>query len=154
MNESIEYRLNNASEVQIAELLRDCDADFVPRLSERVNITDYARKISAKAFRFEAWAEKKLVGLVAAYCNDREKRVAYITSVSVRCEWAGKGIANHLIGLCIEHSRASRMLRISLDVARGNTSALKLYKKNGFIAGKTDEPFISMHLFFENPGIT
>lgn len=146
MNESIEYRLNKASETQIAELLRVCDADFVPPLSGRVRINDYAQKIATKALRFEAWSEERLVGLVAAYCDDQEKRIAYITSVSVRREWIGKGIASQLMSRCIEHAKTSRMRQINLEVAHSNTSAIKLYEKNGFIAGKAEAPFISMHL--------
>jgi hypothetical protein len=68
MNEAVEYLSNNASEAQIAGHLSRCDADFVPSLSGRVDINDYAKKIVNKAMRFEAWSGGELVGLVAAYC--------------------------------------------------------------------------------------
>ena len=97
MSAAIEYRLNMASAAQIAEHLLRCDADFVPPLSGRVEIRDYAQKIASKATRFEAWSGGTLVGLVAAYCNDRDKRIAFITSVSVLREWTGKGIAARLM---------------------------------------------------------
>jgi len=70
----VEYLSNKASEVEIAEHLSRCEADFVPPLSGRLEINDYAKKIASKAMRFEAWSDGRLVGLVAGYCNDQEKR--------------------------------------------------------------------------------
>ena len=48
------------------------------------------RKIADKAARFEAWVDGEFVGFVAAYCNDKEKLTAYITSVSVLQRWQDK----------------------------------------------------------------
>ena len=146
MNVSIEFLLNKASAAQIAEHLLRCDADFVPPLSGRVEIKVYAEKISSKAMRFEAWLGGTLVGLVAAYCNDQDKHIAYITSVSVLKEWMGKGIAARLMNLCIEYAKTSAMRQISLEVASGNTPAIRMYEKNGFAAGKASTPFVSMSL--------
>jgi ribosomal protein S18 acetylase RimI-like enzyme len=154
MNTAIEYLLNKASAVQIAEHLSRCDADFVPPLSGRVEIKDYARKIVSNATRFEAWSGGTLVGLVAAYCNDREKRIAYITSVSVLREWTGKGIASHLMSRCVEHAKTSGMRQMSLEVAGGNAPAIELYEESGFIAGKADAPLITMVLMLEKRGRT
>jgi ribosomal protein S18 acetylase RimI-like enzyme len=154
MNAAIEYLLNRTSAVQIAEHLSRCDADFVPPLSGRVEIKDYARKIASNAMRFEAWSGGTLVGLVAAYCNDRGKRIAYITSVSVLREWTGKGIAAHLMSQCVEHAKASGMRQISLEVAGDNTSAVKLYEESGFIASKTNAPLVTMVLTLEKRGRT
>ena len=83
MSAAVKYQSNKASEVEIAEHLSRCDADFVPLLSSRVEIKNYAKKIINKATRFEAWSGDTLLGLVAAYYNDQEKRIAYITSISV-----------------------------------------------------------------------
>jgi len=149
MSELVEYDLNKASEAEIAEHLLCCDADFVPSLSSRVEINDYARKIAGKATRFEAWSGGMLVGLVAAYCNDQEKHIAYITSVSVLREWMGKGIAANLMKQCIEHAETSGMWQISLEVASDNTPAIKLYEKSGFVAGKVNAPFVTMDLYLK-----
>ena len=150
MSTMIEYLSNKASEEEIVEHLLRCDADFVPPLSTRVKISDYAQKIASKATRFEAWSGGTLVGLVAAYCNDQETRVAYITSVSVLRECMSKGIAANLVSQCIEHAKASGMRQISLEVASDNTPAIKLYEKSGFVAGKADVPFVTMNLSLES----
>lgn len=150
MSAAVEYLSNKASEAKIAKHLSRCDANFVPPLSGRIEINDYARKIVSKAMRFEAWSGGMLVGLVAAYCNDQEKRIAYITSVSVLEEWMGKDIAARLVRQCVEYAKASGMWQISLEVAVDNTPAIKLYEKSGFVAGKANASFVTMGIYLAN----
>jgi ribosomal protein S18 acetylase RimI-like enzyme len=150
MSAAIEYLVNKTSAGQIAEHLSRCDSDFVPPLSGRVEIETYSRKIASRAARFEAWSGGALVGLVAAYCNDLETGIAYITSVSVLREWTGKGVAADLMKRCVEYAKASGMREISLEVARDNSPAIKLYEASGFIADGTGAPFVRMKLNLED----
>ena len=146
MNVPVEYLLNKASEAEIASHILRCDADFVPPLSTRVEIGNYAQKLASKATRFEAWSGGTLVGLVATYCNDSVTRIAYITNVSLLKEWTGKGIAGHLINLCIARAKDAGIRQINLEVAQANTPAIQLYEKNGFTVSQATGPFIGMHL--------
>jgi len=146
MSSVIDYLRNTASEAEVAEHLSRCDSDFVPALSERVEIRAYARKIVSKAIRFEAWSGGELIGLVAAYCNDLEKRIAYITSVSMLREWTGRGIAAHLVGQCAEYVKACGMQQIQLEVASANWSAIRLYEKAGFAPCQASTQFVTMTL--------
>ena len=146
MSVAVEYLTNKASVAEIADHLLRCDTDFVPPLVGRVEITDYAKKIANMAMRFEAWAGGTLIGLVAAYCNHQESRIAYITSVSVLRAWMGKGIAARLMGVCIEYAKASGMQQIGLEVTVQNAPAIKLYAKSGFVIGKEKMPFVTMNL--------
>lgn len=148
MSNSICYLLNNATESELYSHLSACDVDFVRALTKRVNIAEYCAKIYNKAVRFEAWAGDTLVGLVAAYCNDQTKCLVYITSVSVLSEWQEKGIAAQLIGHCIEHAEVLGMHCISLEVARGNAPAIRLYEKLGFVKTCAGDSFLTMNLFF------
>ena len=150
MSAAVEYLSNKASEAEIAEHLSRCDADFVPPLSGRVEINGYAQKIASKATRFEAWSGGTLVGMVAAYFDDREKHIAYITSVSILREYMGRGIAAHLMSQCVEHAKALGMRQIGLEVSSDNTPAIRLYEKSGFIAGKANAPFVSMNLYLKS----
>ena len=150
MNAEVEYFLDKASAAEITEHLARCNADFVPPLSSRVEIDKYAQKIASNATRFEAWSAGTLAGLVAVYCNDQEKSIAYITSISVLKARAGEGIAARLMNRCIEHAKALGMKQVSLEVAEGNTPAIRLYEKSGFVAGKINAPFVSMHLYLKS----
>lgn len=152
MRAAVELLLNQASAEQIAEHLSRCDADFVPPLSTRVKIKDYALKIASKATRFEAWSGGALVGLVATYDNDQEKRIAYITNVSVLNEWTGQGIAQSLMNQCVAHVNILGMRQISMEVAADNTPAINLYEKSGFIVRKKNGPFADMNLYLKSGG--
>jgi 2-polyprenyl-3-methyl-5-hydroxy-6-metoxy-1,4-benzoquinol methylase len=132
--------------MDIAEHLSGCDTDFSPPLSTRVEIRVYAQKLASQATRFEAWSNGSLIGLVAVYCNDRERQVAYLTSVSLSKLWTGKGIAGTLLDQCVEHAKAVGMRLINLEVAEDNISAIKLYRKIGFIVSKANGSVVSMSL--------
>jgi ribosomal protein S18 acetylase RimI-like enzyme len=148
--ESIAYLVNTATALQVALHLKQCDAYFVPTLSGRVDLNAYATKICGSAVRFEAWSNDVLVGLLAAYCNDRDQRVAYITSVSILEDRTGEGIATGLLRRCVEYVKLLRLRRISLEVARGHRSAIHLYEKCGFTVGETEGSMIQMNLDLEN----
>ena len=47
--EAIEFREGTATQEDIQAHLEGCDADFSPRLSLKVDIGEYSRKISARA---------------------------------------------------------------------------------------------------------
>jgi len=147
MNEAVEFRLNEASKVQVEEHLRVCDADFIPSLSKRVKIEKYAAKIEQKAMRFEAWFDSKLIGLVAAYFNDQEKQCGFITSVSVLREWTGKGVASQLMEQCIHHAKDADMQYLKLEVAMNNRLAISLYEKSGFTVSQSDTSCVTMSLY-------
>lgn len=149
MSTAVEYVLNKGSAAKIAEHLSQCDANFVPPLSSRVGINDYAQKIAIKAVRFEAWSDGTMVGLVAVYCNDQETGIAYITSVSVLESWTGNGIAACLINQCVKHATSSGIRQISLEVASANMPAIRLYEKSGFVVNQANAPFVTMDLYLK-----
>lgn len=150
MSTAVEYLSNKATRAEIAEHLKRCDANFVPPLSGRVEIDAYAQKIAGKTTRFEAWLGDTLIGLVAAYCNDQENRIAYITSVSVLKAWTSKGIATRLVNQCVEYAKVAGMRQVSLEVGSGDTPAIKLYEKSGFVAGNANAPFVRMNLYLSS----
>jgi ribosomal protein S18 acetylase RimI-like enzyme len=132
---AISYAVNQAGIAEIAAHLARCDAHFIPPLSGRVGIDAYAAKIAGHAERFEAWAGRELVGMVAAYCDDPSRRAAFITSVSVAPERGGEGIATRLLEDCIQHARRARFTLIRLSVDLDNAAAIRLYERCGFSAG-------------------
>lgn len=127
-----EFKLNTAVAADIERHLAACDAMFVPPLSSRVQLGDYALKLSLRATRFEAWADNALVGLIALYCNDMETRVAHVSNVSVIAEWVGRGVASSLMSRCLAHAQIVGMRTAMLEVERSNLAAIGLYEKFGF----------------------
>jgi ribosomal protein S18 acetylase RimI-like enzyme len=146
MNCKIEFCENQASVAQIAKHLHACDHVFVPPLSHRVPIDDYAHRIIDKAVRFEAWEDGELVGLVAIYCNDARSRVAFITNVSVLLEWQGRGIASQLVTRCTGHANSLGFSRIELEVGQMNAVAIAFYNKHGFVIDRENGGASTMYL--------
>ena len=149
MTTTVQYLIDQASEGKVNEHLLYCDADFIPPLSERVALSDYTKKILRNATRLEAWLNGTLVGLVAAYCNDQESRIAHITSVSVVKACTGQGIGTQLIDRCVVHARAVGMQQIRLEVDVNNSPAIHLYEKYGFVADKPKASCVPMTLDLE-----
>lgn len=109
-----------------------CNCNFYPILSERVDIKEYSKKIHSKAVTFEAWYDNLLVGLVAAYFNDKEFFFGFITNVSIFKEFMGKGIACKLLEMSVGYARKTKFKIIGLEVHKDNKAAIKLYKKFKF----------------------
>lgn len=133
MSDSHRFDLNRADERQLTEHFRICDTAFVPPLSSRVDINDYAHKLVSKAQRFEAWVDDRLIGLLAMYCNAPDKRIAFITTVSVLPDWQGFGVASQLLGWSIDHAGELGFGCVELEVNVENHAALKLYNKHGLM---------------------
>ncbi len=146
MKLDIKYKYNKASQAEVEKHLLSCDEQFLPRLSSRVSILDYAKKIFTYASLIEAWFDGKLIGLVAVYCDDQNTKIAHITSVSVLITFTGNGIAGRLIENCVEQSRSLGLHSINLEVSAQNAPAIALYKKFGFVSEKSMSESIIMAL--------
>jgi ribosomal protein S18 acetylase RimI-like enzyme len=132
------YARNTATFQQVVDHLRECDPDFVPRLSDRVDIVEYARKIHRFSERFEAWSDGALVGLVAAYAGTRFNGTCFITDVSVIPKFKHNGIASRLLGECVKYADSAGFAEVRLEVAIGNQAAVRLYEKSGFSVESQD----------------
>ena len=128
----LRFAEGEASDQDILQHLAACSDHFVPRLGDRVDLGRYAGKIHERAVTFEAWSSKRLVGLVAAYFNDPDRRSGYITSVSTVGAFRERGIASRLVRSSLDHGRRRGFLQVALQVARTDEGAIKLYRKLGF----------------------
>ena len=124
--------MKQAGKQDVQDHLEKCNTAFIPQLDKKVNIGDYAQKIADRAITFEAWDKHELIGLIAAYFNDSSGKSGFITSVSTDAGYAGKGIASHLMAMCIEYAEKNDFDAISLEVAKTNTPAIRLYSKYKF----------------------
>lgn len=112
---------------------------FIPNLLERVSdLRGYAKKIKDNAVVFEAWDDGKLAGMLAAYFNNQDTRVGYVTALSVEKDYQGAGIAKKLLLNSVQYGKEKRFIKIRLEVGAKNEVAISFYKKMGFaVADKT-----------------
>jgi len=125
-------KIKTATEQEIFLHLAECSDAFIPPLAGRVDIGEYAGKIHEKSVTFEAWDDRLLVGLIAAYFNDTANGSAFITSVSMTGRLAGLGIASKLLDMCIEYARQHNIQELALEVHKDNNPAICFYNKFGF----------------------
>ena len=149
MTDAIEHLMDTAGATQILSHLLCCDVEFVKNLGSRVDIASYAQKLASNATKFEAWSGGSLVGLLAAYFNDSRKNAAFITNVSVVTGWTHQGVAASLVRKAVEHAKVLGLKHISLEVARANSSAVKLYTNSGFAVHGVGGTFMDMTLYLE-----
>ena len=142
----LKYTEGMASEQEIYSHLMKCNESFITNLAKRVNLEEYSKKIFEKAVTFEAWSGDTLVGLVAAYFNDPDGQVGYITNVSTIRTYMGKGIASELMNMCIQYAKQYNVKEIKLEVCKDNNPAIHLYKEFGFMDYKNKDDFMLMKL--------
>lgn len=146
MTITVRMAQDEASGAQLSEHLEACDAEFVPPLSQRIDIRDYAQRLISRSTRFEAWDGPRLVGLVAAYLDGGADLSAFVTSVSVLPEWNRRGIASRLMGRCIEGARLGGLENVRLEVGRDNPAAIALYRRLGFRDSGETNRVVTMEL--------
>jgi ribosomal protein S18 acetylase RimI-like enzyme len=123
------------SEKALVEHLIKCNNSFVPKLSDRIDISVYGEKLWSLANLAVAKCEEsyEIVGVAAFYDNDVEKKFAYLSSLSVLHEYRGKGIARELMMKMIQVVVAKGFKKIRLEVHSDNTTAIALYSKFNFV---------------------
>ncbi|MGE0567036.1 MAG: GNAT family N-acetyltransferase [Bacteroidia bacterium] len=144
MTNPLLYETNKATATDIDFHLNACKQSFVPNLDSYVNISNYANKIRENGNTFEAWFNGKLIGLVAAYYNEK-KLSAFITNVSIEKDFEGKGIARQLLSDCKSFMQNKGALKIDLEIKPENTKAMEFYLRNGFAIVEKKENYKMCH---------
>ena len=139
-----DFKIKTASYEVIIDHLNKCADNFKPPLYTYVNIEEYSRKIYNNAITFESWVNNNLVGLIAAYYNNYDTKVGFITNVSVIKEYQGYGIASILLSNTIKYGKNNGFISVALEVNINNSNAIKLYEKYGFIATEQSQEKIKM----------
>lgn len=118
--------------------LSQIEMDFMPRLTEKIDIDEFIRKIILKAdliIRYSS--EGNIIGLTVLYCNNFSERKAYISLVGVLRNYRGKGIAKNMIENAILIAKKRHFFRIGLH--SNNKKAQKLYRQLGFVSSESTE---------------
>ncbi|AFJ01909.1 acetyltransferase [Methylophaga frappieri] len=113
--------------------MRQVDSDFYDPLSERVNLFDYAKKLSDKAKNLFLVAEEQVdVAHFAFYLNEQQKSL-FITSISIKKVFQGIGLGSYLLTALKRYARDTNYRLIELEVDSRSQSLIHFYKKNEFV---------------------
>ena len=113
------------------DFLQRVDNDFPTPLSARVNLEEYARKLTDHGFVSVTIKQGVIVGMVAMYCNDTENSYAYIPLVAVDSQYRGQKISKSLMDCAIAYARLNGFKTLGLHTE--NPVALRLYESLGFV---------------------
>ena len=87
-------------------------------------------------FTLGAWQMGELVGAVSCERDQRNKvrHIGHIIGMIVRTEMQGAGLGRELLAACVaEARRADGLVMLTLTVTAGNSAAVHLYERAGFV---------------------
>jgi len=115
---------------QFYDFLCRIDTDFATPLSSKVNLKEYAAKISETAFVSFVSSNNKIVACVAMYCNNYDSLCAYIPLVGVDRNYRGQHLSRALMcsAISLAKSKGFKVLAVHTE----NDIAYNLYKSLGF----------------------
>lgn len=102
------------------------------RFIEGIDINQYISKIKINSEIISHSIEGSCAGFIAFYCNDLERREAYITLVLTNPRFRGMNIAKNLIIMALASAKKRGFKTCSLEVKSDNQNAIKLYESLGF----------------------
>jgi GNAT superfamily N-acetyltransferase len=82
---------------------------------------------------FVATADGSDVGLVRGALHDHFRDAGYLISMWVAPEARHQGIGSALVDAVVHWARTQSLNRLFLDVSAGNTPAISLYTRKGFV---------------------
>lgn len=117
---------------KIFDFLTFVSGSFYPPLHSRVDLEKYSEKLAKDAINLFVTFDSQRVAHAAFYCNDFRRKIAFLSSISVRGEFQGSGVASFLVQKVIENCVKHGMQWIRLEVDQGNLKAVTFYEKHGF----------------------
>jgi ribosomal protein S18 acetylase RimI-like enzyme len=122
---------NAFNEDKITEILIHYDDYFIPKISDRKNIIEYARKLSANATFILAKNKKKIVGFTAFYFNPVPK-TTYLALIATDRNFQRLGIGKSMIYKLIEYCTTHNSAGILLEMRANNLNLFNFYNSLGF----------------------
>ena len=101
---------------------------LIPNLQNRIDLKEYAVKLTTYADVFVLKDKNKLIGFAAIYINDNIKQ-AYRSIIGIQKAYQHKGYGQILMNFCIEKCRVTGMKSLRLEVDKDNKRALEFIKK-------------------------
>lgn len=130
---------------QLETFLMKVDSDFTVPLSTRVDLTEFANKLSNDAVLLTIFEKGEIQSLVAMYCNNYETLYAYITIVATSKFCRGRGLGRILVKNAIDVARSKGFTTLGLHT--DNPSALRLYESLGFkVTGESEKKYLELKL--------
>lgn len=127
----MEYFFGNLEVEQVLAFLLETDKEFQRPLSEKVNLVEYARKLSQYSTFSYCIEQDEMIGMISCYTNRPPK--GYISNVCVKSKFQGRGVFGNMLERLLKEVVALEIDVIRLEVDEDNVTAQNVYMKKGFV---------------------
>lgn len=115
--------------MDILNYLSENDNNFIPPLSSRVKLEEYAKKIYKHSVQLWVKHEHEFVGFCALYVNPE---FTYISTISIVDKYKGVGAGKRLLNKVIDVTKRNFINEIRLEIQDKNKKVKSFYLKKGF----------------------
>ena len=122
----------------IERYLRDFEVCF-PHLKEKVDITEFAIKLSKHAQNYIMLDDKQPIGITCFYANDTVDYCGFITLIGIMPDTQKGGFGKQLMNFTLSKMQGSGMKKVKLEVDSDNINAQGFYYHLGFKVFKENE---------------
>jgi len=130
-------KVTSQDEVEyLLEVFTPCFQSFV---SGSVNKGIIARKLIKFGIVLKCIVCGTCVAFVGFYCNDLEKKNAFLSLIAVLPDFERMGYGKKLLQQVMEYAILNGMRTLTLEVRKDNDSAIAFYKKQGFVVDNVQE---------------
>ncbi|EAO0874242.1 GNAT family N-acetyltransferase [Salmonella enterica] len=126
------HNINNFSKEKFIDLVKENENQFIPPLSQRVELDNYLNKILTSAENYILFDDSLHTIASAVSCYANNGKYGFITMVLTDSRFRGKGYAVTLLKHVIADVFSRGYSEINLEVHKENNRAIKLYKGLGF----------------------
>lgn len=134
---------------KVRAFLLETDNEFDKPLSTRVDIDEYAKKLSDFSKFVYCNVDDDIVGMISCYMN--RPSVGYISNVCVKKKFQGKGLFSKMLKVLLFNAKELGMKTLKLEVDDDNHKAKEIYHSNGFaLCGDSKRGSSYMELLINN----
>lgn len=139
--------ISNINQDSIREFLWSCDKDFIPRLSQRIEINTYSKKIYEYANVYCVIVSEQIRAMCAIYLNNEKE--GFITSFNVVKTSQNNGYGTILMQYVLNEAKKQKYTTVALKVDCNNQKAINFYKKNLFFIEEKIDNWITMRIYLK-----
>ena len=120
-------------EEELLHIIEKVDTLFPVPLSKKISLHELAHKLYSNGLLSIIRENNEIVAIVGGYANDKESGLAYISIVATISGYMGKGYGTAAVKKFAYMCKEKGMKAIHLYAVMSNVSAIKMYKKIGFM---------------------
>lgn len=124
--------LKNIDSELIYSFLKKVNRTFPVTISEKQDLFEYAKKLSAKATICVEIRDDDIVSMVAGYTTGVTNNQGYIALVATVPEVRGQGLAGNLVREFLSIAKEKKLSTVHLYTVSRNEIAVKMYREIGF----------------------